>query len=251
MAQAPAGEVNDRDSLLLRCDPLVLEDDADASSPSLVDHPATAHLQRLFHRGERVFLIPTVRASGWIWPRHGITPPVASRRRVALTLSFSRSTPAGILGWLVEMGQKAVPLSQGTRLHSADTGDVVFIALDRLEKPVPTRGDHVTAHVVRWYPVFLSLIAVACVARLILVAARGGAVLTLPATVALLFVLAIVASRLAFLAVLDASAWKANQMFHLFPIAPLAAIVPVIVFALARPRLAPGSQPVEGRRDAD
>jgi hypothetical protein len=163
--------------------------------------------------------------------------------RLTVVLEGNKSAVSGPLS--------SLPLSRAIRLHSADNGDVVFIALDRLEKPVPARGDRITARVARWYPVFLSLIAVACVAHLMLVTARGGAVLTLPATVALLFVLAIVVSRLAFLAVLDASAWQANQMFYLFPIAPLAAIVPVIVFALARPRLTPGSQPVEGRRDAD
>jgi hypothetical protein len=56
--------VNNRDGLLLRCDAPVLEADANASSPSLVDHPATAGLQRLFHRGERVLLVAKARLSG-------------------------------------------------------------------------------------------------------------------------------------------------------------------------------------------
>jgi hypothetical protein len=172
---------------------------------------------------------------------------VASRAlesvRLKVVLEASRSAVSGPLS--------SIPLSQGTRLHSANTGDVVFIALDRLEKPVPTRGDRVAAHVARWYPVFLSLVAVAGVARLIVVVAAGGAVLTTHAIVVLLFVLAIIVSRLGLFAVLDASAWAGDQTRYVFPIATLAAIVPVIVFALGRLRLAPGLQPVEGRRDAD
>jgi hypothetical protein len=136
-----------------------------------------------------------------------------------------------------------IPLSQGTRLHSAENDEVVYIALDRLKKPVPSIRGLIGELVSRWYPVFLSLVAIACVARLILVVAGGRMVVTTPATVALLFVLAIVVSRLGFFAVLDASAWAGNQARYLFPVATLASIVPVIVFAVLTP--------VEDRRDAD
>jgi hypothetical protein len=127
-----------------------------------------------------------------------------------------------------------VPLSQGTRLHSADNDEIVYIALDRLTGRLQAAHDVITDVVARWYPLVLSLVAAVCVARLVIVVTGGSMVVNAPAAVALSFVLVMVVSRLVFFAILDASAWAGNQTRYLFPVATLASIVPVIVFAIGR-----------------
>ena len=140
-----------------------------------------------------------------------------------------------------------VPLSQGTRISSAGHDEVVDIALDRLTGRIPFIRNFIGEHIARWYPIFLSLVAGAGVARLIVVVAGGRMVVTTPATIALLFVLAIVISRLGFFAVLDASAWAGTQARYLFPVATLASVVPVLLWAVGRPR----STPVGDHHDVD
>jgi hypothetical protein len=109
------------------------------------------------------------------------------------------------------------------------------IALDRLDQP--PRGalllQAAASRVTSWYVPVLAAFALFSAIRLGF-AVKGKSHSLGPAVVVLLFVLAIISSRLLLLAILDASAWNALQARYLFPVAVLAAVVPALVLACGR-----------------
>ena len=127
----------------------------------------------------------------------------------------------------------AFPIGVAVRLAVAEDGPALYVALDRLDKPLRSRREAVTAFIADWYQLALALLAVLSVIRL----AFTGSVRTCfrtPQMIVVLFVLSIIASRLLFFAVLDASAWSAVQTRYLFPVAIVVAVCPAILFTFGR-----------------
>jgi hypothetical protein len=127
----------------------------------------------------------------------------------------------------------SVPLLQVIRLPSVDPNFPVFFAVDRLDNP--SRRSLMLADIIIFltqvYPVLLGVFAALGLTHLIYLAFSRGLVLRLQA-VTLLFVLATVSSRLLLFAVLDASAWSAEQTRYLLPIAVLLPVIPAIALTL-------------------
>jgi hypothetical protein len=119
-----------------------------------------------------------------------------------------------------------IPLGKEIQLI-AEAPSTVFIALDRLEKPTTSKTDVMAAFLIRWYYPIFAAFTLLCAVRLLSAFSNRKFSIILPLAV-LLFLLAVIVSRVLLFAVLDASAWNALQARYLFPIAPLVTLIPAL-----------------------
>jgi hypothetical protein len=129
-----------------------------------------------------------------------------------------------------------IPIGHGISLIPSNGDEAVFLALDRLDRPIATKRETIVAHMIVWYPWALGAFAIVAIGRLLVVLFRRRPSIV-PALLVLMFVLCIIASRLLFFAVLDASAWSGEQTRYLFPIAVLVAAIPAVLFCFGRRRM--------------
>jgi hypothetical protein len=126
-----------------------------------------------------------------------------------------------------------VPLGTVVRLPSAEPDAQVFFAIDHMEKPLPAKRTAIVRSLNAVYPFLLGLfLAIGLIYFLYLVVQRD-LVVGLQGLI-LLFVLAIISSRVLFFAILDASAWSAEQTRYLLPAAILLPVIPAILLAFRR-----------------
>lgn len=136
-----------------------------------------------------------------------------------------------------------LPIGNVVRLPALEGNPAIFLAVDQLEEPLAfIIQESIIRFLNQWYPVALFLFAVVAGGRLTFVLLRGNLRFGVQGMV-LLFVLAIIGSRLLFFAILDASAWNGQQTRYLFSIATLVVILPAILFTFGR---RPGSS-LEGK----
>jgi hypothetical protein len=126
-----------------------------------------------------------------------------------------------------------VPLGTVVRLPSAEPDAQVFFAVDLLEKPVPAKRTAIVRSLNAVYPFLLSLFSAIGLIYFLYLVVQRDLVVGLHGLI-LLFVLAIVSSRVLFFAVLDASAWSAEQTRYLLPAAILLPVIPAILLAFRR-----------------
>jgi hypothetical protein len=124
-----------------------------------------------------------------------------------------------------------VPLGTVIRLPSTEPDAQVVFAVDRLDKPVPARRTAIVRSLNALYPFLFGLFSAIGLIYFLYLAVRHDLALGLHGLI-LLFVLAIVSSRVLFFAILDASAWSAEQTRYLLPAAILLPIIPAILFAV-------------------
>jgi hypothetical protein len=111
----------------------------------------------------------------------------------------------------------------------------VFFALDRLEKPETSKRTAIVQVLNSIYPILLAFFSAMALIYVFYLIRWRELSLGLQAVI-LLFVLAIVSSRVLFFAVLDASAWNAAQTRYLLPASILLPVIPAIMLTFGRRR---------------
>jgi len=129
-----------------------------------------------------------------------------------------------------------LPLGTAIKLPSTERDTPVFLAVDRLEKPMQSRNMIIVKSLNEIYPFLLVLFSAGSLIHILYLAARHDLTFGLPGLI-LLLVLAIVFSRVLFFAVLDSSAWSAEQTRYLLPAAVLLPLIPAILLTLERRRV--------------
>jgi hypothetical protein len=126
-----------------------------------------------------------------------------------------------------------LPLGVVIRLLSAEPDAQVFLAVDRLEKPLPAKRTAIVRSLNAVYPFLLGLFSAIGLIYFLYLVVQRDLVVGLHGLI-LLFVLAVISSRVLFFAILDASAWSAEQTRYLLPAAILLPVIPAILLAFRR-----------------
>jgi len=126
-----------------------------------------------------------------------------------------------------------IPLGTGVSL-SSEPASQVFLALDQFDKPKVSRRSAIADKLNSLYPALFLLFAGVALIKMILGLRRDRFSWGLQEVV-LLFVIAIISSRILFFAVLDASAWSAEQTRYLLPAVVLLPIISAVMMTLGQP----------------
>jgi hypothetical protein len=145
---------------------------------------------------------------------------VSNSVRFKVTMAGNGSAVSGPIAVL--------PLHQGIQLISTDSGAQVFLALDRLDTSPIAKRTAIMRALNAMYSILLALFSAIAIAYLLFLIRRRDLSLGFQ-RVTCLFVLGIVTSRVLFFAILDASAWSAEQTRYLLPATVLLPIIPAIM----------------------